>query len=291
MEQIEYDNDDKPVGRVLSRREMISLLAGMGGAALLAACNPFQTETGQPTAPANQTAQSTGAATGTPMSAEGATVAAATPVEASPTADVAAVPDCVVRPELAEGPYFVDEKLNRSDIRSDPATRAVKQGVPLALGFVVSQVGNGNCSPISGAQVDVWHCDAEGLYSDVVDRGLGVTTVGQQFLRGYQVTGADGKAEFMTIYPGWYPGRTPHIHFKIRTSSATGLNYDFTSQLFFDDAISEQVYAQEPYAGKGRHTTRNDNDGGYRASGDQLTLSLVKNNDGYAATFHVGLDI
>src|SRR3954454_6492520 len=156
-------DDDAPVGRILTRREVLGLLAGLGGAALLAACDPMQSTVGQPTA---TTAANTAAATatGTPLNAEAATAAVGTPVAALPTADTAAVPDCVVRPEMTEGPYFVDEKLNRSDIRTDPSDGSIREGIPLSLGFVVSQVGADACTPLKDAQVDVWHCDALGAY-------------------------------------------------------------------------------------------------------------------------------
>ena len=111
-----------------------------------------------------------------------------------------ATPACVVRPQQTEGPYFVDEKLTRSDIRSDPASGAMKPGAPLQLTFNVSRVGAG-CTPLTGAIVDLWHCDALGAYSDVKDPGG--STVGQKFLRGSQVTDARGAAHFTTIYPGW----------------------------------------------------------------------------------------
>jgi protocatechuate 3,4-dioxygenase beta subunit len=224
------------------------------------------------------------------VSAEAATVAAATPVEASPTADAAAVPDCVVRPEQTEGPYFVDENLNRADIRSDSSTGAVKEGAALALAFVVSQLGAGACMPLPGAHVDVWHCDAAGVYSDTSDSNWG-STVGQDFLRGYQVTGADGKAQFTTIYPGWYQGRTVHIHFKIRATGTDGQSYEFTSQLFFDDTLTDHVYAQPPYAARGQRTLRNSGDNIFRNGGSQLTLTVDKRDDGYTATFPIGLDL
>ena len=109
----------------------------------------------------------------------------------------------------------------------------------LALTFRVSQINGQGCVAYPGAVVDVWHCDALGVYSDVTDRG--VSTVGQQFLRGYQVTDANGIASFVTIYPGWYPGRTVHIHFKIRSEATSDSSLEFTSQLFFDDAFTDQV--------------------------------------------------
>src|SRR6188508_2290795 len=117
---------------------------------------------------------------------------------------------CVVTPALTEGPYFVDEMLNRSDIRSDPATGAARPGVPLDLTLALSQVGASGCGPLAGALVDMWHCDALGVYSDVSAQ----RSVGQQFLRGYQISDAGGNVRFTTIYPGWYQGRAVHIHFK-----------------------------------------------------------------------------
>ena len=121
----------------------------------------------------------------------------------------------------------------------------MKQGVPLRLVFHVSQVDGRSCKSLTGATVDVWHCDALGVYSDVTDRSF--NTVGKKFLRGYQVTDTNGTVELVTIYPGWYQGRTVHIHFKIRTDSASGRDYEFTSQLYFNDSLTEQIHAQPPY--------------------------------------------
>src|SRR5262249_32715430 len=128
-------------------------------------------------------------------------------------ANTGAVPACVVRPEVTEGPYYVDEDLVRSDIRADPTTGAVKEGTQFVVSFNVSQVSSGSCTPLSGAVVDVWHCDATGAYSDVTDPGF--DTKGQKWLRGSQTTDANGKASFTTIYPGWYSGRAVHIHYKV----------------------------------------------------------------------------
>src|SRR5690606_14847228 len=122
---------------------------------------------------------------------------------------------------------------NRSDIRADPSDGAMVQGAQLDLTFNVSQIDSNGCNALASAQVDIWHCDAAGVYSDAVDRSF--NTVGKTFLRGYQMTDANGVAKFLTIYPGWYPGRAVHIHFKIRIN-----NYEFTSQLFFDDAFTDQ---------------------------------------------------
>ena len=209
-------------------------------------------------------------------------------------APTAGQPACTVRPQQTAGPYFVDAGLNRSDIRSDPATGSVKPGVPLTLQFQVSQVGANGCVPLAGAMVDVWQCDATGVYSDVVDRRA--NTLGQTFLRGVQVTNADGVVEFITIYPGWYPGRTVHIHFKIRghvaINQGTNQGYEFTSQLYFDDAVSDRIYTQAPYSGSGQHTTRNQDDGIFRSGGgDQLMLSLTEAGEGYTGRFEIGLEL
>lgn len=276
------DNDDARVGRILTRREILTLLAGLGGAALLAACDMEQ-----PSTPLPNTPQAGSETTGTPISAEAATVTAL-PAETSPTADAAALPSCVVRPELTEGPYFVDEKLDRSDIRSDPTDGSVKEGTPLQLTMVVSQVGS-SCTPLAGAQVDIWHCDALGVYSDASDPSF--NTKGKKFLRGYQMTDANGKVQFTTIYPGWYQGRAVHIHFKIRTGPGSQAGYEFTSQWFFDENVTDQVHAQAPYASKGQRTLKNEGDNIYTSGGSQLVLNTVKSGDGYAATFDIGLQV
>lgn len=249
------DNDDKPIGTILSRRDVLKILGVGSAASLLAACAPNVAETLVPTsAPATQVV---------------------------PTTISKAIPACVVRPEMAEGPFFVDEMLNRVDIRTDPSDGAVSLGAPLELTFNVSQVSADGCVALPNAQVDIWHCDAFGVYSDVQD------AVGKRFLRGYQLTDANGQAKFVTIYPGWYPGRTVHIHFKIRING-----YDFTSQLFFDDAFTDQVFSQEPYTQRGERSTRNEADGIYRTSGgEQLMALTTQTASGYAASFEIGLQI
>lgn len=195
-------------------------------------------------------------------------------------------PACVLTPAQTEGPYFVDEKLERSDIRSDPSDGSVRPGVPLALQLRVSSVDGAACRAVSGAIVDVWHCDAAGIYSDVNDMRLG--TRGSKFLRGYQVTDGEGRVRFTTIYPGAYPGRAVHIHFKVRTG-ASGRSREFTSQLYFDDTLTDRVHARVPYAGAGASRTRNEGDGLYRAGGRQLRLDVVPAGEGYAAVYEVGL--
>ncbi|MGH7472077.1 MAG: intradiol ring-cleavage dioxygenase [Longimicrobiales bacterium] len=245
-------NDDIQIGRVLTRREILAL-AGAAGVSVLG-----------------------GAAM----------------LGRSRPASALALPACVVRPQQMEGPYFVDEKLNRQDIRSDPTNGQVKDGARLDLAFQVSRVDGSGCRPLSGAMVDVWQCDALGVYSDVRDTTVGFNTVGQKFLRGYQLTDANGAARFTTIYPGWYQGRTVHVHFKIRTAPAAGgMAHEFTSQLYFDDDVTDAVLGRAPYASKGRRSVRNQQDGIFRRGGDQLMLTLVPNGANYRATFDIGLQL
>jgi protocatechuate 3,4-dioxygenase beta subunit len=193
------------------------------------------------------------------------------------------LPTCVVTPEQMEGPFFTDVRLNRSDIRSDPTDKSVKEGVPLALTLRVSAVGNAGCTPLAGATVDVWHCDAAGVYSD-----SGGNTAGKKFLRGHQVTDANGAVRFTTIYPGWYPGRAVHIHFKVRMLTGPALGNEFTSQLYFDEAVTDSVVARAPYSVRGQRT-RNSGDGLYRRNGSRLMLTLTESGSGYAGEFHVGM--
>lgn len=198
-------------------------------------------------------------------------------------------PSCVVRPEQSEGPYFVDERLNRSDIRTDPTDGRVRPGTPLALTLRISRLNAGDCQPLPGAQVDIWHCDALGVYSDVQDPGF--NTIGQKFLRGYQVTDARGEARFVTVYPGWYAGRTIHIHFKIRTAPVAQRSFEFTSQLYFDDGLTDRIHADPPYATNGQRTERNQHDWIFRRGGDRLMLAPTATADGYAASFAIGLQL
>jgi len=201
-----------------------------------------------------------------------------------------ALPGCVARPQQTAGPFFVEEALDRSDIRSDPATGAVSAGVPLRLAFRVSRLSGGACAPLVGATIHVWHCDAVGRYSDI--GGWGGSTAGQKFLRGYQKTDAAGAAAFTTIYPGWYEGRAVHVHFKIRVPGSSGQMREFTSQLYFDDALSDRVFASSLYpAGGARRRMRNERDGLFRVGGRELMLDAREAEGGYAAIFDIGLDL
>jgi protocatechuate 3,4-dioxygenase beta subunit len=195
---------------------------------------------------------------------------------------------CVVTAALTEGPFFVDEKLNRSDIRTDPGSGVVSAGIPLALTFNASRVANNACTPLTGAYLDVWHCDSTGTYSDVSGSS-------RKFLRGYQVTDANGVAAFTTIYPGWYSGRAVHIHFKLRLYAGSSKTYEFTSQFFFDDTLTDSVYARNSYSSRGSRNTRNASDGIYNSlsANDKmgLTLQTSKTADGYAGVINLGVNV
>ena len=199
---------------------------------------------------------------------------------AAPFATVrgAAPAGCVLTPEQTEGPFFLDTRQERADLRTDPTDGNVRDGVPLALVLRVQRYSGGACSPLAGAVVDVWHCDAAGEYSG--------TAGGQRFLRGYQITDGEGVVRFTTIYPGWYPGRAVHIHVKVRSGTR-----ELTSQLYFDDALSDRVFARTPYAREGRGKLRNEQDGLYRDRGRQLTLSPVAQDAGFAAAFDLGMKL
>jgi protocatechuate 3,4-dioxygenase beta subunit len=254
IQPIEIDDDDRPIGRFLSRREILVLFGAAGTATALAACAPTG---GSPS----------GTASSTPgVSATG----------------VASVPSCVVVPQLTEGPYYIDTDLERSDIRPDTTTGDLAAGTPLTLNFAVSILDGGACVPLAGAVVDVWHCDALGVYS-------GVSGNAGNFLRGVQRTDANGAATITTVYPGWYSGRAVHIHFKVRTEPEAEAGYELTSQLFFDDDVSREVYAAEPYSSKGAQDVPNERDGIFGQSGGTTLLDAKPSGDGYAAAFSIAL--
>ena len=225
------------------------------------------------------------------MGAASASMLGGRPALAAFPGRVQALPSCIVRPRQTAGPYFVDGQLERSDIRSDPTDGSVSKGAPLRLAFHVSRIDADGCAPLPGALVHLWQCDALGVYSGVEDLEGRFDTVGQKFLRGFQRTDADGIARFTTIYPGWYEGRTVHIHFTIRTDPSSD-GREFTSQLYFDDSLTDRVMDAKPYASRGRdRAVRNLQDDIYLAGGDQLLLEVEEDDDGYAARFDIGLQI
>jgi protocatechuate 3,4-dioxygenase beta subunit len=188
-----------------------------------------------------------------------------------------------------EGPYFVDEMLERSDITSDPETGEIKSGIPLRVLIHVLSERDGACAPVVGATVDLWQCDALGVYGDVLDTSSASDTRGQRWLRGHQLTTATGSVEFRTIYPGWYSGRTVHLHVKVRASATSGAVLTYTSQLYFDDVITDQVMLAEPYAIRGARQVNNAGDSIFSAGGAELMLALRAEETGYVGEIHLGL--
>jgi protocatechuate 3,4-dioxygenase beta subunit len=176
---------------------------------------------------------------------------------------------CVVTASMTEGPYYVDEALVRRDIREQ------RPGKEFLLRLKV--VDAATCAALPGAAVDIWHCDASGNYS------LGAA----RFLRGRQIAGADGVVEFVTIYPGWYQGRTPHIHMKVFVNEREAA----TSQMFFAKELSADVYASPPYAAKGLADTTNDNDGVLRwaRSSDGAWPKVARDGARLVGTLTIGV--
>jgi protocatechuate 3,4-dioxygenase beta subunit len=173
---------------------------------------------------------------------------------------------------MTEGPYYLDGKAVRSDITEG------KPGMPLRLDLTV--VDADTCKPIPGATVEVWHADATGNYS-----GFGQTTSNSTFLRGIQHAGDDGAVTFLTLYPGWYPGRAVHVHLKAHN----GGNTVHTTQLFFDESVSDAVYATSPYSSRSGRRTANAQDGIYQGGGAQSTLQLARDGNAYVGTLTLGI--
>jgi protocatechuate 3,4-dioxygenase beta subunit len=189
---------------------------------------------------------------------------------AGPAAVASGLVTCVLAPESTEGPFYLDEQQVRRDITER------KRGVALMLRLTVVDVST--CRTVRGAAVDVWHCDAAGAYS-------GVQGTQGTFLRGIQRTDAKGLAVFRTIYPGWYPGRTPHIHVRV----SLGGNVVHTGQLYFPEAVTDAVYRRAPYNRRPNRTTRNAADSIYRNGGRRSTLKLTKSGTGYVGAIAMGV--
>jgi protocatechuate 3,4-dioxygenase beta subunit len=191
---------------------------------------------------------------------------------AGPAAVASGAVSCVLLPEATEGPFYLDDHKLRRDIR------AGKPGVPLTLRLTVLDVST--CRPIKGAAVDIWHCDAGGVYS-----GTTPATEDARFLRGIQRTDAKGLALFRTVYPGWYPGRTVHVH----VSVFLGGNVVHTGQLYFPDTLTDAVYKRAPYSRRTARSTRNAADSIYRNGGRRSTLKLKRSGAGYVASIAMGV--
>jgi protocatechuate 3,4-dioxygenase beta subunit len=185
----------------------------------------------------------------------------------------AASVSCILTPEQTEGPYYIaGERLRRNITDGHP-------GAPMLLRMTV--VDAATCRPIKNAAVDVWHADAAGVYS-----GFGSGASSRTFMRGIQRTSARGLAEFRTVYPGWYQGRTVHIHVKVHV----GGNVVHTGQLYFSDALTNKVYDRAPYSSRPNRTTRNADDMIFRNGGARSLLKAKRNAAGvYVATITMGV--
>jgi protocatechuate 3,4-dioxygenase beta subunit len=190
-----------------------------------------------------------------------------------PAAVASGLVACVLTPEQTEGPYFLEGDKVRRNVTEGRA------GVPLALRLHVVDVST--CKAIKAAAVDIWHCDAAGIYSGVSQQD----TVGQTFMRGIQKTDKTGLAVFQTIYPGWYSGRTVHIHVRVYL----GGNILHTGQLYFPDSLTDAVYKRAPYSSRPGRETRNANDSVYRGGGSKSILKLAKSGSGYVGTLAMGV--
>jgi protocatechuate 3,4-dioxygenase beta subunit len=263
--------------KLLSRRRALGLLGGAVGGVTLAACNGGSSGVDSATSSSSSSSSSSGSGSSSSSSSGGSSAS------------------CALTPEGEVGPYFTDDSAsgyNRSDIRSNLDGSDTQNGIPLTLHFHVYDFDN-SCTAMSGVQVDIWHCNASGVYSNESVEG----TVGQSWLRGYQVTDSSGAATFKTIVPGWYQGRTTHIHLRLRSSynsSASLSDGSNTTQLFFPQALVDTIDTSvAPYSSEGKNTTTNAGDRVYTQETQgkmEMTLSGDSSN-GYVASVVIGLPI
>lgn len=253
--------------RPMNRRQALAFLGAGVGAAALGACGASSDRSSSGSSAG--TSAATGASTTTSPSTTAGASAPTAVASASITADrFAGAASCTATVEQTEGPYYIDVDKIRSDIRED------REGVPLRVAARVLDVDG--CTPIPNAVFEIWHCDAAGDYS-----GFGEAPAASRFLRGAQVTDAEGIAVITTIYPGWYPGRCVHIHAKVALTNQELL----TTQLYFDDELSDEIFAAAPYDGGRR--TMNATDGIYR---QQTTLTTTEDGDGYLGLITIGVE-
>ncbi len=274
----DHDHVEEPTVEELrmTRRSMLTLL-GAAGLAVVAGC-----ATDAATATTTTLLPTTPSTNGGTSSTSGGTTTASPSTTAGATTTTTGT--CVLIPEETEGPYPLDlsgeEEFFRSAVAED------RPGLPFSLTLTLVDVPGG-CVPIEGARVDLWHCDAEGVYSGYQQPG--VDTTGETFCRGIQLTDAAGRVTFDTIFPGWYPGRVTHFHFQVFLEGGLAA----TSQIAFPDDVVEAVYTQvAPYSSKGPNTSvpslAQDNifaDG----SAYQMLSLTGDTTSGYAGSLMVGI--
>ncbi len=212
---------------------------------------------------------------------------------AGTTSTTTSTGSCITSPEETAGPYPYDLSKNSAIFRTDITEG--KTGVPLSLTLTVVN-SNNSCTPIENARVDIWHCDKDGYYSEYSEPGyLGTEDyTGKTFLRGIQLTDANGEVKFTTIYPGWYTGRIAHIHIEVFINSVLKK----TTQIAFPDDINTAVYKTSLYTAHGQNTSVADNaaDSIFGDSADDLdheicTITSNTTTGGYDATFTVGVAV
>jgi protocatechuate 3,4-dioxygenase beta subunit len=192
---------------------------------------------------------------------------------ASPAGVASGAVACVLTPEQTEGPYYIaGEKLHRDITEGKP-------GVPLLLRLKV--VDASTCRPIKGAAVDIWHADTLGVYS-----GFGAGARSRTFMRGVRRTDRNGLARFRTVYPGWYQGRTVHIHVKVHVAG----NVVHTGQLYFSDRITDRVFRRKPFSRRPSRSTRNANDFVFAQGGKRSLLSLRRVGSAYVGGITMGVN-
>lgn len=284
-------DDDVRASRLrVSRRRALAAGGAIGLGTLLAACRPADEPSLASATP------STAPPPPTPLASDGVPISPSTDSTAELIAKLDGVGACRLTSEETQGPYWFDVDAIRSDIRED------RPGSELRLAL---RVYDRDCRPLPNSVVEIWHCDAGGLYSgyEVASRGGpssgrtetsdGEYSAGVRenvpdddgtYLRGAQVADANGIVQFRTIWPGWYTGRTVHVHLKVHLGRRNVL----TSQLYFDDALNDAVHGRPPYDAHPGRDTRNDDDGILDASG-MLTVEVV--GDGHLAYTNLGVEV
>jgi protocatechuate 3,4-dioxygenase beta subunit len=195
-----------------------------------------------------------------------------TAAEAGPAGVASGAVACVLTPEQTEGPYYIPREKLRRDITEG------RPGAPLLLRLKV--VDASTCRPIKNAAVDIWHADALGVYS-----GFGSGRGNRTFMRGVQRTDRTGLARFRSVYPGWYQGRTVHIHVKVHVAG----NVVHTGQLYFPDKVTDRVFRRRPYSRRPRRTTRNATDFVFAQGGRRSMLGLRKVGSAYVGSITLGV--
>ena len=182
---------------------------------------------------------------------------------------------CAVTPTETVGPYPSRADIFRSDVRED------RGGTPLTLNLKVAN-SNANCAPVANANVEIWHCDSAGDYSEYG------TQTSATWLRGVQTTNANGDVTFTTVYPGWYQGRATHIHIEV---TINGRSVKAT-QIAFPESVNATVYSQGVYARRGSNPMSNASDGIFADSlSSELVAPTGSPSSGYTASFQINVSV